>query len=174
MRMRQVIAEDNPTLHGYDQTLWATRLDYAKRKPSQSLDKFRTLRAESYELLKDLPKGWVEIDRDGVRVLYTRTHPGFSGTILSSTLQRPVEVPIFMSRGNSNDSRVVPWTWFFRDYYGQDPRPIDSNHDWRTGATTIALVGGANQIDPNATLTAVDAGDEARFVMALGIGDGSA
>ena len=116
------------------------------------------------EILKDLPKGWVEIDRDGVRVLCTRTHPGFSGTILSSTLQRPVEVPIFMSRGNSNDSRVVPWTWFFRDYYGQDPRPIDSNHDWRTGATTIALVGGANQIDPNATLTAVDAGDEARHV----------
>jgi len=55
MRMRQIIAEDNPTLQGYDQTLWATRLDYAKRKPSQSLDKFRTLRAESYELLKDLP-----------------------------------------------------------------------------------------------------------------------
>ena len=118
----------------------------------------------THEILKDLPKGWVEIDRDGVRVLCTRTHPGFSGTILSSTLQRPVEVPIFMSRGNSNDSRVVPWTWFFRDYYGQDPRPIDSNHDWRTGATTIALVGGANQIDPNATLTAVDAGDEARHV----------
>ena len=116
------------------------------------------------EILKDLPKGWVEIDRDGVRVLCTRTHPGFSGTILSSTLQRPVEVPIFMSRGNSNDSRVVPWTWFFRDYYGQDPQPIDSNHDWRTGATTIALVGGANHINPNATLTAVDAGDEARHV----------
>jgi hypothetical protein len=55
MRMRQIIAEDNPTLQGYDQTLWASRLDYAKRKPSQSLDKFRTLRAESYELLKDLP-----------------------------------------------------------------------------------------------------------------------
>ena len=48
MRMRQIIAEDNPTLQGYDQTLWATRLDYAKRKPSQSLDKFRhTPRRES-------------------------------------------------------------------------------------------------------------------------------
>jgi hypothetical protein len=53
--MRQVIAEDNPTLIAYDQDKWTQNLDYAKRKPKQSLETFRRVRAENYELLKDLP-----------------------------------------------------------------------------------------------------------------------
>jgi hypothetical protein len=56
-RFRQIIAEDNPTLIAFDQNLWAANLDYARRKPKQSLDTFRRLRAENYELLKDLPPG---------------------------------------------------------------------------------------------------------------------
>ena len=56
MRMRQVIAEDNPTLHGYDQTLWVRNLDYAQRKPKQSLESFRRQRAENYDLLKNIPE----------------------------------------------------------------------------------------------------------------------
>jgi len=56
MRIRQIIAEDNPLLPAIDQDLWANRLDYSKRKLSQALDAFRRTRAENYELLKDLPE----------------------------------------------------------------------------------------------------------------------
>jgi hypothetical protein len=55
-RLRLVIAEDNPTLSAFDQDAWTRNLDYARRKPAQSLDTFRRLRAENYELLKELPE----------------------------------------------------------------------------------------------------------------------
>ncbi|HLJ50919.1 MAG TPA: DinB family protein [Bryobacteraceae bacterium] len=55
MRMRRIIAEDRPKLEAYDQNAWATGLDYASRKTSQTLETFRRIRAENYELLKDLP-----------------------------------------------------------------------------------------------------------------------
>lgn len=55
VRLRQVISEDHPTLYPFDQNAWAERTNYQKRKPSQSLDTMRQLRAENYELLKDLP-----------------------------------------------------------------------------------------------------------------------
>jgi hypothetical protein len=53
-RLRRLIAEDNPTLEAYDENAWAARLDYDKRKPSQSLETFRRLRQENYELLRGL------------------------------------------------------------------------------------------------------------------------
>lgn len=53
-RFRRIVAEDNPTITGYDQNSWAERLNYAKRKPSAALETFRHVRAENYELLKDL------------------------------------------------------------------------------------------------------------------------
>lgn len=59
-RFRQVIAEDNPTLLSFDQNAWAERLDYARRKPKQSLESFRRLRAENYELLKGLDEAAYE------------------------------------------------------------------------------------------------------------------
>ena len=55
-RFRQVLAEDNPTLIAFDQDAWAGNLDYAHRKPRASLESFRRLRAENYELLKDRPE----------------------------------------------------------------------------------------------------------------------
>lgn len=55
-RFRRIIAEENPHFDGFDQDLWAEKLDYAKRKYSQSLEMFRRVRAENYELLKDLPE----------------------------------------------------------------------------------------------------------------------
>lgn len=55
VRLRQVISEDSPTLFPFDQDAWAERTNYHKRKPSQSLDTMRQLRAENYELLKELP-----------------------------------------------------------------------------------------------------------------------
>ncbi len=55
-RMRAVLAEDQPVLTAYDQDAWTRNLDYARRKPKASLESFRRLRAENYELLKDLPE----------------------------------------------------------------------------------------------------------------------
>ena len=55
-RMRQVLAERNPTLMAFDQDAWASNLDYARRKPKQSLETFRRLRAENFELLNGLPE----------------------------------------------------------------------------------------------------------------------
>ncbi len=59
-RFRRVIAEDNPTLIAYDQDAWARNLNYGRRKISESLDLFRRLRAENYELLKGLPESAFE------------------------------------------------------------------------------------------------------------------
>lgn len=59
-RFRQVIAEDNPTLIAYSQDAWTANLDYARRKPKQSLETFRRIRAENYELLKGLPESAFE------------------------------------------------------------------------------------------------------------------
>lgn len=55
-RFRQIIAEDNPTLIGVDQDAWASNLDYARRTPKQSLESFRRVRGENYELLRELPE----------------------------------------------------------------------------------------------------------------------
>ena len=56
MRLRQVLAEDNPVLPAFDGTVWAEKLDYAKRDIAQPLETFRRLRAENYQLLKDQPE----------------------------------------------------------------------------------------------------------------------
>jgi|SRR5579871_1154009 len=77
-RFRQVIAEDNPNLMPFDQDAWARNLDYARRKPKQSLETFRRIRAENYELLKDLPEA-----------AYTRTGNHLQNGSL--TLRRLVE-----------------------------------------------------------------------------------
>ena len=55
VRLRQVLAEDNPTIIPWDQNAWAAHTDYDKRKPSQALETLRVLRADNYQLLKDLP-----------------------------------------------------------------------------------------------------------------------
>jgi hypothetical protein len=62
-RFRQVLAEENPTLVAFDQEAWARGLDYARRKPKQSLETFRRLRAENYELLSGAPES--AFDRAG-------------------------------------------------------------------------------------------------------------
>jgi hypothetical protein len=62
-RLRLVIAEENPTLTAFDQNAWTRNLGYASRKPTQSLETFRRLRAENYELLKGLPE--IAFERTG-------------------------------------------------------------------------------------------------------------
>jgi len=59
-RFRQVLAEDNPVMTWFDEKLWTANLDYARRKPKQSLETFRRLRAENYELLKGFPEAAFE------------------------------------------------------------------------------------------------------------------
>jgi hypothetical protein len=56
MRLRQLIAEDHPTLQAWDQNAWAEKLDYEKRKISQALELFRVVRHSNYEVVKDLPE----------------------------------------------------------------------------------------------------------------------
>jgi len=63
MWLRRVIAEENPKLEAYDQA-WTNNLDYGRRKPSQALETFGRIRAENYELLKELPEA--AFDRVGL------------------------------------------------------------------------------------------------------------
>ena len=63
-RMRLVAGQDNPPLTPFDQDAWARNLDYSRRKPKQSLETLRRLRAESYDLLSALPPE--AFDRQGM------------------------------------------------------------------------------------------------------------
>jgi len=56
MRIRQVLAEDNPAFASFDGNAWAERLDYSRRKISHALETFRRLRADNHELLKEMPE----------------------------------------------------------------------------------------------------------------------
>lgn len=51
-RMRLILAQDRPTLTGYDQDLWAERLHYAESDPAESLDTFRVLRRDNLKLIE--------------------------------------------------------------------------------------------------------------------------
>jgi hypothetical protein len=66
MRIRLILAEENPTLGAFDQEAWARNLDYGKRKISQAIETFRRLRGEDHELMKDLPESAFE--RTGMHV----------------------------------------------------------------------------------------------------------
>ena len=74
MRFRALIAEENPTLTAWDQEAWGTKLDYEKRKISQSLEIFRVLRSANYELLKDQPEA--SFERPGTHSKRGRTTLG--------------------------------------------------------------------------------------------------
>jgi len=54
-RLRQVIAEDNPTLIAFDQDAWTKNLDYSRREAEQSFETLKRIRTENYELLKAVP-----------------------------------------------------------------------------------------------------------------------
>jgi hypothetical protein len=55
-RFRRTIAEDNPTLVGYDGEAWAENLGYSRRRISQVMQTFRHLRGETHDLLQSLPE----------------------------------------------------------------------------------------------------------------------
>jgi hypothetical protein len=58
IRLRRLIAEDNPTLVGYDEEEYARRLHY-DRRIEPSLDVLRAVRTASLQLLESLtPEEW--------------------------------------------------------------------------------------------------------------------
>jgi hypothetical protein len=63
IRLRRLIAEDNPTLVGYDEEEYARRLHY-DRAIEPSLDVLRAVRTASLQLLESLTPG--EWQRSGV------------------------------------------------------------------------------------------------------------
>ncbi len=59
-RFRRTIAEEKPALLSYDQNAWTANLDYARRKPSESLELFRRLRADNHALLNGVPPAAIQ------------------------------------------------------------------------------------------------------------------
>ena len=63
-RLRRILAEDRPPIHGYDQDLWADRLHYDRADAEEALAEIRALRAGHVRLLRAL--GPAERKRVGV------------------------------------------------------------------------------------------------------------
>jgi hypothetical protein len=51
-RMRLILAQDRPVITGFDQDLWADRLDYANSDPNESLETFAVLRRDNLRLIE--------------------------------------------------------------------------------------------------------------------------
>ena len=51
-RMRLILAQDRPAITGFDQDLWADRLDYANADPNESLETFAVLRRDNLRLIE--------------------------------------------------------------------------------------------------------------------------
>ena len=56
-RFRRIVAEDRPTIHGYDQDLWAERLDYEHADLGETLGEIRALRRGNLRLIRSLDAG---------------------------------------------------------------------------------------------------------------------
>jgi hypothetical protein len=55
VRCRRFIAEPGDTVLGYNENTWANVLDYHNQSTDESLELFRWLRHNSYQLIKSLP-----------------------------------------------------------------------------------------------------------------------
>ena len=51
-RMRLILAQDRPPITGFDQDLWAERLDYAGADPNESLETFVVVRRDNLRLIE--------------------------------------------------------------------------------------------------------------------------
>jgi hypothetical protein len=58
-RMRMILAHDSPQILGYDQDLWANRLNYNEVDPADALDQLRVLRGIHLKMIRSLDeKQW--------------------------------------------------------------------------------------------------------------------
>ena len=74
-RVRLILAQDRPTLTGYDQDLWAERLHYADADPVEALEQLRVLRRGNLSLIaratpEDLERVGVHSERGEESVGY--------------------------------------------------------------------------------------------------------
>jgi hypothetical protein len=73
--VRLILAQDRPTLTGYDQDLWAERLHYADADAAQALEQLRVLRRGNLGLIEratpqDLKRVGVHSERGEESVEY--------------------------------------------------------------------------------------------------------
>jgi hypothetical protein len=54
IRLRKLLTEDDPRIQGYDQELYASRLDYNRREVAPALDALRGARATTSQLLDSM------------------------------------------------------------------------------------------------------------------------
>lgn len=74
-RVRLILAQDRPTITGYDQDEWATRLRYEDSDPMESLETFGVLRRDNVRLIaratpEDLQRVGVHSERGEESVGY--------------------------------------------------------------------------------------------------------
>jgi len=55
-RMRLILGQNGATIQAFDQDVWASTFNYARRDPKASLEMFRVLRQNNLAMLKALPK----------------------------------------------------------------------------------------------------------------------
>lgn len=63
-RLRRIVAEDRPSIEGFDQDLWAERLGYSAADGAVALRMFDTLRDSNLRLLRSLTP--TDLSREGV------------------------------------------------------------------------------------------------------------
>jgi uncharacterized damage-inducible protein DinB len=76
-RARLILAQDRPTITGYDQDLWADRLHYAEAIPDESLATFETLRRANLRIIEraspqDLQRVGVHSERGEESLVHLR------------------------------------------------------------------------------------------------------
>ncbi len=54
LRLRKLLTEEYPIIHGYDEALYAKRLNYNERDIAPALEAFRAARSTTVQLLKQL------------------------------------------------------------------------------------------------------------------------
>ena len=55
-RMKRVIAEENPTLHGYDENKWVAGLHYAEQSAEDAVALLAAVRRQMARILRQLPE----------------------------------------------------------------------------------------------------------------------
>lgn len=54
-RLRQILGNNGAPIQAFDQDVWASTFNYARRDPKQSLELFRSMREANLAMLKSLP-----------------------------------------------------------------------------------------------------------------------